>query len=188
MTDSLDRFAASVEMDSSPQERRLPPVEEWNPPLSGDIDIWIDNEGVWYHEGTAFQRQDLARLFASILVREGDDYFLVSPVEKWRIRVDDVPFVFVLMEVEAPGRPEQKLRFRSQLGDEVVAGEAHPILLHPFGADAQLLPYVNLRRNLEGRVSRNVFYQLVDLAEPRLLADGRHAMGVVSDGWFFPLE
>lgn len=184
MTDFLEHLASSIGEAASQQ---LPPVERWNPPLSGDIDIRIDQEGVWHHEGAAFQRQDLARLFASILVREGDDYFLVSPVEKWRIQVEDVPFVWVLLEVEAPGHAGQKLRFRSSLGDEVVAGEQHPITLRPYGPDEQPLPYVRLRRNLEGRVSRNVFYQLADLAAPRATDDGG-ALGVYSDGLFFPLE
>lgn len=188
MSDSLGCFAASIKMDSLAQPGYLPPVEKWHPPLSGDIDIRIDSDGIWYHEGIAFQRLDLAQLFASILVREGDEYFLVSPMEKWRIQVDDVPFVFILLDVEASGQREQILRFRSQLGDEVVADAAHPISLHPFGADAQLLPYLNVRRNLAGRVSRNVFYQLVDFAEPRPSADGPPVMGVVSDGQFFPLE
>lgn len=184
MTDFLENLASSLGGTTS---QRLPPVEQWNPPLLGDIDIRINQDGVWYHEGTAFQRQDLVRLFASILVREDDDYFLVTPVEKWRIQVDDVPFVLVLLEIEAQGQADQTLRFRSSLGDEVVAGEQHPIRLRPYGPDGQLLPYVTLRRNLDARVSRNVFYQLADLARPRA-ADGHGDLGVYSDGLFFPLE
>lgn len=186
MTDFLDHLASRVGPETA--ARRLPPVEQWHPPLLGDIDIRIDQDGVWHHEGTPFQRQDLAQLFASILVREGDEYFLVSPVEKWRIQVDDVPFVFVLLDVDAPGQPGQTLRFRTSLGDEVMAGRQHGITLRPYGPEAQLLPYLPVRRNLEGRVSRNVFYQLVDLAEPCPSADDHAVLGVISDGLFFPLE
>lgn len=184
MTDFLEHLANSVGREA--EARRLPPVEQWNPPLLGDIDIRIDRDGVWYHEGTPFQRQDLARLFASILVREGDEYFLVSPAEKWRIRVDDVPFVFVLVDVEALGQPQQTLRFHTSLDDQVIAGEQHPMRLRPYGPDAQPVPYIHVRRNLEGRVSRNVFYQLVDLAQPCTSNGAR--MGVMSEGLFFPLE
>src|SRR3990167_6989729 len=104
----------------------LPPVHLWNPPLSGDIDIRIARKGDWYHEGTRFQRQALVKLFASILKREGDEYFLVTPVEKWRIRVEDVPFIAV--DVEAMGEGvDAELVFRTNVGDMVHANALHPL-------------------------------------------------------------
>ena len=82
---------------------KQPPVEQWNPELSGDIDIVIRADGSWWHEGRAFERQDLVRLFASILRHESPDYFVLTPVEKWRIQVEDRPFVVTLVAADTNG-------------------------------------------------------------------------------------
>ena len=108
------------------QQQKMPPVESWQPEVEGEIDINIDSQGRWFHEGGHFDRQDLARMFASILRREGDDYFLVTPVEKLKIRVEDVPFSIVLMKCDTVSG-QQQLTFMTSLGDEVIANESNGI-------------------------------------------------------------
>jgi len=168
---------------------RPPPVERWNPPLSGDIDLRIARDGTWYHEGTAFQRESLARLFASILRRDEDgQYYLVTPVEKWRIQVDDAPFVAIHLDARGTGS-EQSLTFTTNLGDAATAGPDHPLVveyLRPGGEPAPYIHYIHIRGRLRALLSRAVFVELVDLGEERATAEGR-CHGVWSSGTFFPL-
>jgi hypothetical protein len=160
----------------------LPPVHLWNPPLSGDIDIRIAADGRWYHEGTAFERAALVKLFASILKREGEAHFLVTPVEKWRIRVDNTPFVAVDCEVLGEGR-EQQLVFVTNLGERVHCNVVHPLQLRVQGAEPQ--PVVDVRNGLLARVARSVFYRLVDSGVVVASAGGA---GLWSGGEFFVID
>lgn len=165
---------------------RLPPVDQWDPPLSGDIDICITRDGRWFHEGDEFRRHELVKLFASILKREGDDYFLVTPVEKWRIRVEDVPFAVVDFDRQGSGS-EQVLAFKTATDDVVIAGQEHPIWVdsQPLSdGTEEPAPYIMVRNNMAGRISRNVFYHLVDLALEN--GDG-DTIAVTSQGVNFPL-
>jgi len=162
-----------------------PPVHLWNPPFCGDIDMRIARDGSWFYMGSPIGRKALVRLFSGILRREGDDYFLVTPVEKVGIRVEDAPFVAVSLQVEGRGE-DQLLRFTTQVGDEVVAGSEHPLRVELNPLTQEPAPYLHVRANLEALVHRNVFYQLVELAQPRLI-DGRSWLGVWSLGVFFPL-
>lgn len=163
------------------------PLEEWNPPLSGDIDILVQRDGRWFHEGEEIQRHELVKLFASVLKREGDDYFLVTPVEKWRIKVEDVPFVVVDFDRRGSGK-DQLLAFKTSTDDVVIAGPEHPIWLEsrslPDGNE-EPAPYILVRANLAGRISRNVFYHLVDLA---LEDNGHGPVTLMSQGVTFPLS
>jgi hypothetical protein len=109
VTPTAAGLAASV---SAAKTRGLPPVESWNPPFCGDIDMEIKRDGTWFHEGTPIGRRGLVKLFASILIREGDKYFLVTPVEKVGIRVEDAPFIAIDFEAEGKGRA-QKLTFQT---------------------------------------------------------------------------
>lgn len=162
----------------------LPPVEQWNPPLSGDIDIRIGRDGNWYHEGVSIERLELVRLFSGLLKREADDYFLVTPMEKWRIRVEDAPFVLIALDARSDARGQQQLVFFTNVGDPVIAGPEHPLRIEIDPRTGQPSPYLRVRRNLEGLLSRPVYYELAELAEPA--PDGqRH--GVTSAGVFFPL-
>ncbi|TKD44350.1 DUF1285 domain-containing protein [Azotobacter chroococcum] len=162
-----------------------PPVHLWNPPFCGDIDMRIARDGSWFYMGTPIGRKALVRLFSGILRRDGDQYFLVTPVEKVGIRVDDAPFVAVSLQVEGRGEA-QVLRFVTQVGDEVEAGAEHPLRVALDPDTQEPAPYLHVRANLEALVHRNVFYQLVELAEPRRI-DGRVWLGVWSHGTFFPL-
>lgn len=163
----------------------LPPVHLWNPPFCGDIDMRIARDGSWLYLGTPIGRPAMVRLFSTILRRDGDDYFLVTPVEKVGIRVDDAPFVAVAMEVEGVGETQQ-LRFRTNVDDELVAGAEHPLRVVLDAQSGEPSPYVHVRANLEALIHRNVFYQLVELAVPREIG-GQIWLGVWSGGEYFPI-
>jgi hypothetical protein len=172
---------ASLQRDAA-SGRKLPPVETWNPAHCGDIDIRIARDGTWYHEGTPVGRKELVRLFSTILRKDPDGFVLVTPAEKMRIVVEDVPFLAVLMDVRGAAR-EQILTFTTNVGDETAAGSDNPIRVEIDPATQEPAPYVHVRKGLEARIARAVFYQLVDLAE--LDADG--FLGVWSGGVFFRL-
>jgi hypothetical protein len=162
---------------------KLPPIHLWNPPYCGEIDIEIRRDGTWFHEGTPIGRAPLVRLFSTILKREGERYFLVTPVEKVGIRVEDAPFVAQDFEVAGDG-PGQVITFATNVGDTVAAGPETAIRLvrDTQGAPS---PYVHVRAGLEALIDRKSFYRLVDLgvAQP---VDGQDWFGVWSDGVFFP--
>ena len=164
--------------------RRLPPVDRWQPSTCGDIDIRIARDGTWFHQGTPMTRRELVRLFSTILRKDGADYFLVTPGEKMRIRVDDVPFLAVLLDVEGDGRT-QRLTFTTNVGDDVVAGPAHRLRVDLTDGTNEPAPCLHVRAGLEARISRNVFYQLAEIAVPK--DDSPQVLGVWSDGLFFPL-
>ena len=147
------------------QQQKMPPVEDWDPQVVGEIDILIDFQGRWFHEGGHFDRQDLARMFASILRREGDDYYLVTPAEKLKIRVDDVPFSIVLMKNERVDS-QQQLSFMTSLGDEVIARKGNKIEFRASASGDQI-PYIEVRNNLWGKLNQSTYYELMDLVEER---------------------
>jgi hypothetical protein len=148
---------------------RLPPVDKWNPPLSGDIEIRIARDGRWFHEGGEIKRFELVKLFSTILKREGDDYFLVTPVEKWRISVEDAPFVVVDFSRKGSGA-DQTFVFKTWTEDIVMADEEHPLWVEKRETEGESpqaeesVPYISVRNNLPGRISRNVYYHLIDQA------------------------
>lgn len=166
--------------------RKLPPVDRWNPAYCGEIDMRIARDGTWFYLGTPIGRPALVRLFSTILRREDDgSYVLVTPVEKVGLKVDDVPFIAVRVDVEGEGH-DQRLKFLTNVGDEVVAGGDHPLRVTYRGAD-EPQPYVLIRGRLEARLSRPVFYELVAMADERVGADGRRELGVWSGGVYFSL-
>lgn len=189
MTNEADSSAALELLEKAARESdSLPPVHRWDPEFSGDLDIRIARDGTWYHEGERIRREALVRLFSTILLREADEYFLVTPVEKYRIRVDDAPFVAVDMEcLEDDG--EQKLAFTTNVGSVVIAGPDRPLRVET-GADGEPSPYVLVRDNLEALVHRNVFYRMVELGE-HVERDGQPWLAVRSAGerfWLGPLD
>lgn len=162
-------FFAQAEALQREYVSRLPPVEKWNPPFSGDIDIRIARDGRWFHEGGEIKRDGLVKLFSSILKREGDDFFLVTPVEKWRLSVEDAPFVVVDFSRQGAGA-DQAFIFKTRTDDIVVADAEHPLWVESRGTVGEgdkaeeTVPYIMVRNNLPGRISRNVYYHLIDLA------------------------
>ncbi|MDE2182383.1 MAG: DUF1285 domain-containing protein [Alphaproteobacteria bacterium] len=181
MTGGIPQGLASLQREAA-KARGLPPVERWNPPHCGDIDIRIARDGTWFHQGSPIGRRELVRLFSTILRKDPDGFHLVTPAEKMRITVEDAPFLAVLLAAEGSGR-EQQLVFTTNVGDETVAGPANPIRVETDSTTLEPRPYVHVRRGLEALIARPVFYQLVDLA----VADGSGALGVWSGGAFFSL-
>jgi hypothetical protein len=160
-----------------------PPVHLWNPPFCGDIDMRIAADGTWYYLKRPIGRPALMRLFASVLKREGDKYFLVTPVEKVGIVVDDAPFVAVEMRVD--DKPEDRiLHFRTNADDWVECGPDHALRFVTEPATGGLKPYLHVRRELWAKLSRPLFYDLVELGEEREI-EGRRMFGIVSNGAFF---
>lgn len=172
---------ASLQRDQA-AGRKLPPVETWNPAHCGEIDIRIAADGTWHHQGAPIRRREIVRLFSTILRKDGDGFHLVTPVEKMRIRVDDAPFVAVLLDREGEGNG-QRLIFTTNVGDDVIADKDHPIRVQTMPDTGEPRPYIHVRRGLEARIARNVFYQLADIA----VEDDDGTLGVWSDGMFFPL-
>src|SRR6478672_9861643 len=163
----------------------LPPVHLWDPPYCGEIDMRIASDGTWFYQKTPIGRPALVKLFASILKREGDKYFLVTPVEKCGITVEDAPFMAVELRL-ARNDAGQVLHFRTNVDDWVVCGRDHPLHFKPQPGTEGLKPYLHVRRNLWALVTRALFYDLVELGEEREVADER-LFGVVSNGEFYPM-
>ena len=177
---SADSIAASARA-AQKSGKSLPPVHLWNPPFCGDLDIRIARNGMWYYLGTPIGRPELVRLFSTILRKDGDAYFLVTPVEKVGITVEDAPFVAVDFEVTGSGATQQ-LIFSTNVGDQAEAGPNHPIRVERDPDTGEPAPYVLIRANLEALIDRKSFYRLVDL--------GTHHQGwfgLWSGGQFFPI-
>ncbi|WP_411032945.1 DUF1285 domain-containing protein [Shinella sp. BYT-45] len=166
--------------------RGLPPVERWNPPFCGDIDMEIRADGTWFYLGTPIGRAPLVRLFSTVLRKDEDGKtYLVTPVEKVGIRVADAPFLAVEMNASGAGE-ERKLTFRTNVGDVVEAGPEHPLRFVIAGENSELKPYLLVRGRLEALVSRAVMYDLVALGET-VDIDGERMFAVRSAGTIFPI-
>jgi uncharacterized protein len=164
--------------------RGLPPVHLWNPPFCGDLDMRIAADGTWFYQGTPIGRPALVRLFSTVLKREGGKHFLVTPVEKVGIRVDDAPFLAVEMQ-KKDGEDGRLLRFRTNVDDWVDCDSAHRLRFEA-ARDGGLTPYLHVRSELWAKVTRALYYDLVDMGEERVV-DGRAMFGVVSAGEFFAM-
>jgi len=177
-------IAARQAANKTPAGKGLPPVHLWNPPFCGDLDMRIASDGTWFYMGTPIGRHALVRLFSTILKREGDKHFLVTPVEKVGIRVDDAPFMAVEMVKDTDERGAL-LRFRTNVDDWVDCDVSHR-LRFANASDGGLTPYLHVRADLWAKVTRALYYDLVDLGEERMV-DGRELFGVMSAGEFFPM-
>jgi uncharacterized protein len=177
-------IAAREATNKTPAGKGLPPVHLWNPPFCGDLDIRIASDGTWFYMGTPIGRQALVRLFSTILKREGDKHFLVTPVEKVGIRVDDAPFMAVEMVKDKDSRGTL-LRFRTNVDDWVNCDAAHRLRFEKAN-DGGLTPYLHVRADLWAKVTRALYYDLVDLGLERRV-DGQDLFGVMSAGEFFPM-
>jgi hypothetical protein len=156
----------------------------WNPPFCGDIDMRIAADGTWFYQGSPIGRAGLVKLFASVLRREGERYYLVTPVEKVGIMVDDVPFLAVELEV-ARAQDGDVLTFRTNVDDRVPCRRDHALRFEPE-ASGGLRPYVHVRDGLWAKVTRALFYDLVARGEERDV-EGRAMFGIASAGVFFPM-
>lgn len=162
----------------------LPPVHLWNPPFCGDLDMRIASDGTWFYLGTPIGRPALVRLFSTILKREGGKHFLVTPVEKIGITVDDAPFLAVemLKQTDAEGTT---LRFRTNMDDWVDCDSEHRLRFE-MAEDGGLTPYLHVRADLWAKVTRAIYYDLVDMGEERVV-DGAAMFGIASAGAFFAM-
>jgi hypothetical protein len=176
--------AAACEAADAAGGKTLPPVHLWNPPFCGDLDMRIAADGTWFYMGTPIGRPALVRLFSTILKREDGKHFLVTPVEKVGIRVDDAPFLAVEMRKEQRdgGR---RLHFRTNVDDWVACDAAHRLRFEA-AADGGLTPYLHVRADLWAKVTRALYYDLVDIGEERVV-DGHPMFGVASSGAFFAM-
>ncbi len=164
------------------EERRLPPVESWNPPHCGHSGMRIARDGTWFHEGRPIGRAAMVRLFSTILRREPDgSHVLVTPVEKLDIDVEDAPFIAVELKTEGEGR-ERSLAFRLNTDELIIVGPDHPLRFKARGDGPH--PYLEVRRGLRALVARPVYYELAELC----LAERAEPPGLWSGGVFFPMD
>ena len=178
----LDGVAAAAK-DASRQApgRGLPPVHLWHPAHCGEIDIVIARNGQWFHEGSPIGREALVRLFSTVLRKDPDGYYLVTPVEMMKITVEDAPFTAVQGD-----RGGEALSFTTNVGDVVEAGPDNEIRVGADPVTGEPRPYLHVRRGLEARLRRPVFYELVEMAQERDTPDGP-TLGVTSNGVWFPV-
>ncbi|MEM6536233.1 MAG: DUF1285 domain-containing protein [Pseudomonadota bacterium] len=198
MTD-LMRYASQLADVGSLPER---PVDAWDPQFCGTLDLIIKADGTWLYGGTPIGRARLVQLFASVLKREGDDYFLVTPVEKLAIEVEDAPFIATQVDVSDLGVPSQAITFSTNMGDRITADHGHEIVSSLRAEDPAGPPYVHVRRGLFAKIARPPYYQLMDIVGPRpesiesaennayasnLIDHDKDYLGLWSRGVFFPL-
>lgn len=173
---SLDKLSEQL---SSTPNKKLPPVELWDPPYCGEIDLVIKADGSWFYNGTIFKRIALVKLFASVLKRENNDYFLVTPVEKVKITVEDAPFL--LTQWHWLDDSQTTIAASTNLDDSLEINNEHPIVINNSGE-----LYVTVRRNLPAKVHRNVYYQWVNIAQEQPSAKGTELV-ISSAGYTFSL-
>ena len=164
----------------------LPPVEKWHPPFCGDIGMRIAADGLWYYQGTPIGREALVRLFSTVLRKDEDGgTYLVTPVEKIAIMVEDAAFIAVELHADRVAG-EQVLTVRTNVGDVVEIGPQHPLRFVNEKSTGGVKPYVHIRGRLEALLARPLLYQLVELGGTRLV-DGVAMFGVASRGVFFAI-
>ena len=178
----IDTIASSAKREAG---KGPPPVHLWNPPFCGDIDMRIAADGTWFYMKTPIGRPALVKLFASVLKREANKYFLVTPVEKVGIVVEDAPFLAVEMQTRDQ-TGDRVLRFRTNVDDWVECGSGHALRFDPEPGTGGLKPYLHVRHDLWARLTRPLFYDLVALGEERDV-EGRRMFGVASNNLFFPM-
>lgn len=170
-----------AELQRAIDERRLPPVERWNPEHCGNSEMRIARDGTWFHQGTAISRPAMVRLFSTVLRREPDgSHVLVTPVEKLSIEVEATAFRAIEMRSEGEGRARD-IAFSLDSGDPVMLDADHPLTV--VETDAGPSPRIAVRHGLEAELSRAIYYELAEIA----LAEGHDPPGVWSHGTFFPL-
>ena len=171
---------------SKSNKKSLPPIEKWNPPFCGDIDMTISKSGKWYYMGSEIKRPAMVKLFSGILRLDSDNsYYLVTPVEKVRIQVEDAPFVAVAITKEQ-SEGMNTVTFRTNLNDEIVLSKENPLSIEIKKND-EPSPYITVRNNLRALISRSVFYELVDLAET-IPIDGVPYLAIKSQGEIFKIH
>jgi hypothetical protein len=185
MSQKPETIAQQVENAQAPG-KGLPPLETWNPGLSGDIDIVIARDGQWLYQGKPIGRDAIVKLFSTILRRESDGHhYLVTPVEKWRITVEDAPILAHSLEASGDGR-EQVLSVTTNTGETLVIGEEHPLDVGVYGGANEPRPVIGVRHGVEARLVTAAYYDLVDRATEENSGDDT-VIGVWSSGNFYKI-
>ncbi|MBL4836602.1 MAG: DUF1285 domain-containing protein [Kordiimonadaceae bacterium] len=167
-------------------DQKFPPVEKWNPEFCGDIDMRIAVDGTWFYMGTPIARERMVRLFSTVLRKDSDGKtYLVTPVEKIGITVDDAPFLATQLDVVGEA-DQQILSFSTNVGDKVVASKENPIRVEIDAETEEPRPYILVRGNLEALIARSVFYELVDRATEKKV-DSKSVLTINSSGESFSL-
>jgi hypothetical protein len=170
-----------AELQTLIDERRLPPVDQWNPQRCGHSEMRIARDGTWFHQGSPINRPAMVRLFSTVLRREPDgSHVLVTPVEKLEIEVESTAFRALEMQTEGSGKARQ-IAFKLNSGDAVIAGAEHPLRL--VETEHGPSPRIDVRHGLEAEISRAIYYELAEIA----LSEGHDPPGIWSGGRFFPL-
>lgn len=177
---AMERLMAAL---GDTKRRGPPPVERWNPPFCGDLDMRVAADGTWFYLGTPIGRPALVKLFSSVLKREGDEHFLVTPVEKVRIQVEDAPLQAVEMQVDGEG-DARAIALRTSVDDLVSVGADHGLRFERAVKDG-LKPYVHVRKGLWARLTRALTYDLLALGEVREIG-GEAQFGIAAGGIFYP--
>lgn len=180
-----DELFSSLRRVQQEYSDSLPPVHLWQPELNGDLDMRIDREGRWYYQGGQIKRPAMVKMFSSILKREANDYFLVTPAEKWRISVDIAPFIFNQMRVEG-SESEPAVVLTTNVGNDVLLGPNNPLWVEQ-APDSSPIPKALVRDGMPGLVSRNVFYELVELCFLKINDAGDEELCFKSGGSVFSL-
>ena len=182
-TPSAEGIAAAAR--AAIKSKTLPPVMSWNPPFCGDLDIRIARNGTWFYLGTPIGRFELVKLFSSILKVEDGKYFLVTPVEKVGIQVDDAPFIAVdFNEIKING--EKALKFETHVGDQVIANAQNSIRVERDAVSDEPAPYIHIRNGLDALIDRKTFYRLVEIGQHKKY-DNEDWFGIESASYFFPI-
>ena len=196
MNETAATLQSLTELLSAQSGDTLPPVDNWNPPYCGDIGMAIKSDGTWFYQGSPIGRKPLVRLFSRVLRRDPDGrHYLVTPVEKIDVTVDDAPFLAVEMQIQHSGR-DQTLLFRTNVDDIVICGPDHPLRFVEEPASGGLKPYILVRGRLQALVTRALYYDIVELAIQNDAAPSNAALantdgetlGIWSAGRFFPLK
>lgn len=171
-----------ADLEAMIAERRVPPVDQWNPAHCGDSDMRIGRDGTWYYRGSPIERPAMVRLFSTVLRREQDgSHVLVTPVEKLSIEVESTAFRAIDMNMQGEG-DKRRIALQLDSGDALVVGPDHPLTIAK--TDTGPSPRVLVRHGLEAELSRSLYYELAEAA----LAEGGDPPGIWSDGQYFPLE
>lgn len=163
-------------------EDTFPPVDDWNPPLCENVSMKIDRQGKWYFMNSPIGRERMVKLFSRVLRLDKDEYFLVTPVEKIKIEVEDKPFVIVDFEITV-NKGNQVISFKTNTEEVFDVNSEHPIRIELKHSTQEPAPYVLVRKNLEGLISRNIYYKLIDICEK--VGD---SYGIYSSNQFFKLD
>ena len=181
---SLEKLFADLFEQTSQHSSQLPPVHLWHPEKTGYMDLRIDREGRWLHESSEIKKPAMVKLFASLLKAEGQDYYLVSPREKWQIDVDIAPLHIVSAE-RIIRQGMQAISLVTTTGDHILLDRDHPLSMQAF--NGTLMPIVNVRDNLNGLICRSVYYQMVEWGISRPAGNGQDELFLVSLGCEFSL-